>query len=307
LPVIEILPDLFFIQRGFLNGNHFVWRGREPVLVDSAYVGGYEETGRLIAGLGVDLSRVRLIVNTHTHCDHIGGNHRIQERSGCQAALHRIGKHFIDTRDDWSTWWGYYGQEAEFFEAHVGLEDGDRIDVGPYEFEVLYTPGHASDGIVLYNRRHRLLFSGDALWEHDASALNPRVDGSAAHFAQLDSLDRMAELDIDRVFPGHGPPFSEVRKAIEKSKDKIRNFMYDPDRLGRSRIKKVVSYTLLMTGAIDENALFQRLMAWPCFPEFVDIEFQGRYRELFDDSLDSLAALGRVERRDGRVVSLLEP
>ena len=101
----EILKDLFFIERGFLNGNHFVFRSDAPVLIDTAYIKGFDETEKLVTQLGVKLSDISLIISTHTHCDHIGGNHLIQQKSGCDIALHRVGKYFIDSRDDWSTWW----------------------------------------------------------------------------------------------------------------------------------------------------------------------------------------------------------
>ena len=108
----EILKDLFFIERGFLNGNHFVYRSDAPVLIDTGYISGFDETEKLITQLGVELSDISLIISTHTHCDHIGGNNRIQQKSGCDIALHTVGKYFIESRDDWSTWWRYYNQEA---------------------------------------------------------------------------------------------------------------------------------------------------------------------------------------------------
>ncbi len=148
---LEILPDLFFVQRGYLNGNHFVYRSARPVLIDTAYLAHFDHTRQLIDDLGADLARTALIVTTHTHCDHIGGNRRIQELSGCGIALHKIGRHFIEARDDWSTWWRYYDQEAEFFRCTRSLEDGETLAVGPHEFRVIHTPGHAADGIVLYH------------------------------------------------------------------------------------------------------------------------------------------------------------
>ena len=82
MTVEEILPDLFFVQRGYLNANHFVFRGDRPVLIDTAYLPHFDQTQRIISEIGVDLARVGLIVSTHCHCDHIGGNRRIQELSG---------------------------------------------------------------------------------------------------------------------------------------------------------------------------------------------------------------------------------
>ncbi|MCP4628164.1 MAG: MBL fold metallo-hydrolase [bacterium] len=48
--------------------------------------------------MGVNLSDISLIINTHTHCDHIGGNQIIQQKSGCDIALHKVGRYFIDTQ-----------------------------------------------------------------------------------------------------------------------------------------------------------------------------------------------------------------
>ena len=124
MSVDEILENFFFVERGYLNGNHFVYRSPSPVLIDTGYIADLADTEKAITGLGVRLSDVSLIINTHTHCDHIGGNAAIQEQSGCEIALHRIGKHFIDTRDDWSTWWRYYNQEARFFQCTQSLETG---------------------------------------------------------------------------------------------------------------------------------------------------------------------------------------
>jgi len=114
MPPVEIIKDLFFIERGFLNGNHFVYRSENPILIDTAYVADSKETAALIAQLGVNLPDVQLIISNHCHCDHIGGNKQIQDQSGCDIALHRIGKHFIDTHNGWATWWDYYNQEADF-------------------------------------------------------------------------------------------------------------------------------------------------------------------------------------------------
>ena len=149
MPITEILDDLFFIERGYLNCNHFVYRSPAPVLIDSGYVGNIRDTEKLIQQVGVDIADVSLIVSTHTHCDHIGGNKILQQKSGCDIALHNVGKHFTDTLDDWSTSWSYYDHEAEFFNCTQTLEDGDTVNIGPHQFRVIYTPGHAADGIVL--------------------------------------------------------------------------------------------------------------------------------------------------------------
>jgi hydroxyacylglutathione hydrolase len=307
MPPVEILPDLYFIERGYLNGNHFVYRSKRPVLVDTGYKADIEITERAIAQLGVDLSRTRLIVSTHTHSDHIGGNRIIQERSGCDIALHKVGKHFIDTRDDWSTWWRYKNQDADFFECTRGLEDGDTVDLGPHEFRVIYTPGHASDGIVLYSDKGGVLLSSDALWENDVATVTVRVEGSAALFRCLESLERIESLNAGVAYPGHGSPFTDVKGAISRARKKIRDYMAHPQRVGGDLLKKITVYTLLMHREIPEDRLFNLFMEGFWYRETVDFYFNGAYREKYEEILGGFLRRGIVKRRNGSFYATVKP
>jgi hypothetical protein len=44
MKTVEIMDELFFIHRGYLNGNHFVYRSKEPVLIDTGYITHFVET-----------------------------------------------------------------------------------------------------------------------------------------------------------------------------------------------------------------------------------------------------------------------
>lgn len=303
----EILDGLFFIERGYLNGNHFVYCSSEPVLIDTAYLTDFQQTEQLIAGLGVDLTRVRLIVNTHCHCDHIGGNRIIQDRSGCDIAMHKIGKHFIDSRDDWSTWWRYYGQDAEFFECSTALNDGDMISIGPHKFEVLYTPGHAADGIVLYHRGERILISSDTLWENDMAALTLRVEGSRAVFSMLESLDRLEKLDVKCVYPGHGRPFSDFHGALKRARKRLEGFLQNPKRIGMDQLKKIIIYTLMMKRTVDEDQFFPYLMQTHWFPETIDLYFDGQYEKKYQAIMKDFFSRSIVKSHDGKIWATVKP
>jgi glyoxylase-like metal-dependent hydrolase (beta-lactamase superfamily II) len=301
MTVEEILPDLFFVQRGYLNANHFVFRGDRPVLIDTAYLPHFDQTQRIISEIGVDLARVGLIVSTHCHCDHIGGNRRIQELSGCEIALHRVGKHFIDSRDDWATWWRYYGQAADFFTCTRSLEDDDTIAVGPYEFRIIYTPGHSADGIVLYNHAHKILFSSDALWEKDIPVMTVRVEGSRSLLDALDSLDKIRKLPVHKAYPGHGPSFTDIQSATAYSERRIRAYLKQPEALGDDQLKRIVVYTVLMHPGLDAHTFFDRLMTTVWFPETCDFFFNRQYRRKYDQTLTGLLDRGILACRNGRL------
>lgn len=304
---IEMLEDLFFIQRGYLNANHYVCRSSRPVLIDSGYADDWDATRRLIEAVGVDPAGVALIINTHTHCDHVGGNRAIQERSGCDIALHPIGRHFIATRDDWSTWWRYYDQTAPFFTCTHSLADGACIQVGDHEFTVLFTPGHASDGIVLYHPKERLLISSDTLWENDLAVITIRVEGSAAVFRLRESLDRLATLDVRRVYPGHGAPFDDVSGAMRRARERLDGYLRDRRRIGRDQIKKIIVYTLLMKKAVPVEELFPLLMGTCWYKETVDLYYNGAYRSIYEDVVNGFLRSGVIRQANQTFMTTVRP
>ena len=303
----EILSDLFFIERGYLNANHFVYRSQAPVLIDTGYIGDLDQTLRLITDLGVAPADVRMIISTHCHCDHIGGNRHIQQQSACAIALHKIGKHFMDTHDDWSTWWRYYDQEAEFFDGTRILEDGQTIVIGPHVFNVIHTAGHAADGIVLYHPGSRILISSDTLWERDMAVITERVEGSKALFEALESLDKLAALDVDWVYPGHGAPFNDMHGAIALSQKRINSYLKDRERLGADLLKRIFIYTLLMKRAVPEDTFFSDLMDTHWFRETVDFYFNGEYEIKFRQICDGLIQRNMVQRSDGKLLTTVKP
>jgi glyoxylase-like metal-dependent hydrolase (beta-lactamase superfamily II) len=301
------MKDLFFVERGYLNGNQFVYRSDKPVLIDTGYHSGFSETERHLRGLGLDVSRTQLIITTHCHCDHVGGNNRIQLLSGCDIAVHKIGKRFVDARDDWSTWWRYYDQEAEFFTCTHPLEDGQEVPIGPHRLRVIHTPGHAADGIVLYNEADKVLLSSDTLWETDVPVVTTRIEGSAAVSSLLESLEKIEALDVRAVFPGHGKPFFGFRDAIDKAKHTVRGYFQHPDRIGTHLIRRIIVYWLLMKGTVSAAEFFPYLMGTHWFPETVDFYFHGEYEKTFHDVLGDLIDRSTVRRDNGQLRTVVKP
>ena len=303
---IEIMKGLYFIERGYLNSNHFVYRSERPVLIDTGYSSDFDITERLIKDIGVKIAQTRLIISTHTHCDHIGGNRIIQDRSGCDIALHKVGKYFMDTLDDWATWWKYFGQEADFFNCTKALDDEEMINIGPHEFRVIHTPGHAPDGIVLYNRKEKLLISGDALWEDDIPTITMRVEGSTCLFDLLSSLEKIESLDVEIIYPGHGRPFANFKEAISESKKKARDFLNHKEKTAASLLKKITIYTILMHREVDEDNFFELLMGTHWFRENIDLFFNSEYQQKYEEVISDFLGRGIVRRKDGKLFTTVK-
>lgn len=116
--------------------------------------------------------------------------------------------------------------------------DGDRV--GP--FVVFGTPGHSADSVCLLHER--VLFTGDTVLGEGSVFVSPG-EGSLA--AYLDSLEKLLELDLDAICPGHGPV---VRDPVAKLRE------YRDHRLEREA--KVIA--ALEAGARTQDELIDR--AW---------------------------------------------
>lgn len=307
MSTIEILDNLFFIERGYLNCNHLAYRAPRPVLIDSAYIGDFGDTERLLKNIGINTADVGQIISTHTHCDHIGGNSPIQRQSHCGIALHKIGKHFIDTLDDWATSWRYYDHPAEFFNCTQAFEEGDRLQVGPHEFRVIYTPGHAPDGIVLYHEQEKILISSDTLWGKDVSVMTLRLEGSTALFQRLDGLRRLETLEVNAVYPGHGKPFTDFKEAIAKTRARIERFLQERNLVGDDVLKKLIIFLLLIKKNFNEKELFPYLMTTHWFKETVDFYFSGEYEAKYEEIIRYFVDKGIIIRKaDGQIYTIIK-
>ena len=301
MPPVEVAEGLFFFERGYLSANHLALAAARPVLIDTGYLTHWQGTRRMLEELGLDLGRTQLIVSTHTHCDHIGGNRIIQRYSDCSIALHRIGCHFVTAGDDWATWSRYYGQQARFFAVDQYLDDGDELAVGPHVFRVIHLPGHAADQIALYCREQKLLISSDALWKNDLAVITERVEGSAAIWNWLESLERLADLEVRLVCPGHGPMFSDVPAALARTRARLESYIKDRRELGRDQLKRIFIFTLLMHPTLEVEDFYELLNRTPWFPETCAHYFDAKPRTIFNQTLEALAKRGVVRVDGGRL------
>ena len=84
------------------------------------------------------------------------------------------------------------------------LEDGDVLRIGDLEFQTLLAPGHTPGHMMLYLPSEQILFSGDQVLDDSMTILdNPIFDPDPLQ-SYLDSLEKLENLPVRKVFPGHG-------------------------------------------------------------------------------------------------------
>lgn len=144
--------------------------------------------------------KVKLIVNTHGHWDHIGAVDFLRDELAVGLAIHADDADMLTaTREEMAAYSVFAGGKRP---AERLLQDGDTIQFGNSSLKVIHTPGHTRGGICLYGGG--CLFSGDTLFAGSVG----RTDFPGGDYrAILHSVNVQLEQvpDDTRVFPGHGP------------------------------------------------------------------------------------------------------
>jgi glyoxylase-like metal-dependent hydrolase (beta-lactamase superfamily II) len=219
--------------------NVGLWEDPEgAVLIDS---GGDKEAGRQIRqALEQRRWPLRLIVNTHSNADHIGGNAYLQRQTGCRVAATRLEAAFItDPLLEPSFLWGsapFRQLRGKFLQAAPSTVNLVLPDSGPIpgtELEAVALPGHFLQMIGV-RTPDGVLFAGDALFGEEVLAKHPVffLHDVAAH---LETLDRLQGLAAEWIVPGHGRPVREAgplvaanRAALERTASAARSACAKP-------------------------------------------------------------------------------
>jgi glyoxylase-like metal-dependent hydrolase (beta-lactamase superfamily II) len=146
------------------------------------------------------LKLTRLLL-THAHIDHILGNKFIFENYGLLPEAHEEEVFFIDRLPQTGAMYGVPCEPSPFPEKFV--VPGDKISLGAYEFETIFTPGHSPGSISYYNKENKILISGDVLFQNSIG----RTDlPKGNHQTLINSIkEKLFCLPDDvKVFSGHG-------------------------------------------------------------------------------------------------------
>ncbi len=167
---------------------------------EAAVIDPGDEADRILLSLAESKLRLKYILNTHGHFDHVAANKKMKDATGADLIIHALDAPMLSQISASASMWGLSSDDSPPPDQTV--EEGDIINFGNLSLKVIHTPGHTQGGISFYT--DGCVFVGDTLF---AGSIG-RTDFAGGNFETLiasirEKLFRLA--DDTRVLTGHGP------------------------------------------------------------------------------------------------------
>ncbi|WP_295620762.1 MBL fold metallo-hydrolase [uncultured Methanobrevibacter sp.] len=208
---MEQIKNIYCIEGLMADSNSYLIDNTDSdseynyILVDT---GTGESKGYLYAQLeeiGIKKDDIDLVVNTHCHYDHVGGNDFFPN---AKVAVHKDDAKSLMDPDSAYNVSALFDSKIRRCDVDIELEEGDEIA----GLKVLNTPGHTHGGICLYDGE--VLICGDTIFANGGVG---RMDIGGDPNDMKASLMRLKDLDVEYLLPGHGPWVKNGNEHIKMS------------------------------------------------------------------------------------------
>lgn len=228
---VQLAEDFYcYVWQGMGNNCNSclftnVIRGERPnVIVDPGHT--VNEMGepcfdylvKTIESNGLKVEDIGLIINTHSHPDHCQANEVLVSKNQALVALSKEEDEFRTTLG--MRLYSMFAIKAPQFTPFFYLKEG-TLDLGAKDkvsLQVFLTPGHSPGSICLYWADTKILITGDVVFHGSVG----RTDFPSGSISQLKgSIDRLAQLDVECLVPGHS---TELGSIVKGKQNVERNF-----------------------------------------------------------------------------------
>jgi len=215
--LIQAAEDVYQIRFKNRAANAYLVRGsKRTIMIDVGLSSNYPHLLDCLQHLGVKPSDIDMVVLSHEHLDHIGAAYHFSGKT--IIAAHRLAANKIMLRDDFSMLRKMFNEPSVPIDIDIWLEEGNLIDLGNFRLTVMYTPGHTSACISLFDQDKGLLFAADTLMP---GGVMGGVFGSGSISDYIQSLERLRGLNSKILLSGHGrlsdTPQDDVVIALQRS------------------------------------------------------------------------------------------
>ncbi len=295
-------------ERGWLSSNGIacVLPDAPTAIIDTGY-GSHAALTLALMRSALGGRELNVIVNTHLHSDHCGGNAVLQQAyPGARTLVPITQLNAVMAWDQDVLTYERTGQQCDRYRADEGLHHGQTLRIGHHDWQVLHAPGHDPDALMLWQSDERVLISGDALWERRLAIIFPALSEEGAGFDDNEAvLNSIEALHPALVIPGHGRPFNDVAAALASSRRRLAHYRKHPqDHTDHAR-KALLMFHMLEHQSREEAEALQWLRHAPVLnavgmPVISETEAQACLDGLVGAGVLARIQKGRIQLVAGR-------
>ena len=243
---LDFPAGLHVFERGWLSSNNILIVGPDQtVLIDSGYCTHSSQTVALVRSVLGDRP-LDLLLNTHLHSDHCGGNAELQKSyPGLRTDIPPGNAEEVASWNEEALTYAATGQQCPRFSYQGLLTPGAVVSLGGSEWHVHGAGGHDPHSVLLFNPQFGVLVSADALWEHGFGVVFPELEGVSAFEEVGTTLDLIEALQPRLIIPGHGRPFADLQRSLKTARERLNYFIKQPAKHQQYAAKVLLKFKLL--------------------------------------------------------------
>jgi glyoxylase-like metal-dependent hydrolase (beta-lactamase superfamily II) len=285
---VQIMDGLYQLRVPIPN-NPLGWvlpyliEGRDGwTLVDSGWnvPAAFDALEQQLDDAGVGFKNLKTLLVTHVHPDHYGLAGQVKERSGATIVIHQRERDLIRSRyrkpeqllATMGEWLIMHGVPADSMQdlktsampvrAFVDAVEpdevvwgGEQLEIGRFNFEVWWTPGHSPGHICFLERSKKFILTGDHVLPTITPniSLHPQQQGNPLG-DYIASLKRLESLDVDLVLPAHEYSFRDLQgrlRGIERHHEERLDEMVTCTGDGARTAFDIAGRVKWVTGTLD--------------------------------------------------------
>ncbi len=298
-----MLPDwLIFFQRTFPSANMVLVKSKKPVLIDTGFGSDFSATQKRLQDAGVSAENLNLIINTHYHSDHVGGNHGFQTHYQTPIATYYSEARLINQRDMNACSAVWLAQPIQPYHIDHPLHAGDQIDAGEITLEVIHTPGHTLGHMSLYAPQDQVLILGDAVHADDVSWVNIFREGADALQRTMETIEKLMTYKAKLAVSGHGGIHHDPQSVMEHALRRYEKWLQSPEKVQWHVVLIICSYSLLLKNGIHEVDMSDFLLGCPWFHDYSRTYFGAEPTDFVQPLLDEMVRSSAAEWQNGMMM-----
>lgn len=295
--------NVAFFERPYPSANAILLLGPAPILVDPGFGSDVQSLIAWLRDQGVAPEELALVVNTHYHSDHVGGNHILQTEFGATIAAHAIDAGIVNRRDLAACAAVWLRQPVEAYDVKRSLNEGDVLDTGETKWQVLHTPGHTRGHVSLFDPVARVLIGGDVVHATDVGWLNPYGEGADTLEVSLGTLDRIASLAPNVILSGHGPAVVDPQAALGSAVRRLTRWRTDPEGAAWHAAKRIFAYALMIENGMSRDEVAPYLAASPWMHDLAAAPFNMPPVDFATLLVETMLKAKAIDWRGGRLTA----